>query len=240
MAEILLGDHEHQYQQLASEILCFKQKPGETISENSLCQRFGLSRTPVRSILQRLQANGLVRIEPKRGTQVTKLDMEIINQLIYERFAVETMVLRDYIAVCNPTDVERVRYLYSQMQQAAETYYTNRDAFDTSAFMRADLAMHGEWFRRMNLIFLWQRLSSPQSSYTRFCMLDIIDGDNVPDVMRDHADLLSMIEHGNSAGLESLLRRHLYGGIRRLGPKIYTTYVDYFMPFGGDSNAVTG
>jgi len=240
MAEIISTDHEQQYQQLAGEILSFERKPGETISENSLCQRFGLSRTPVRSLLQRLQANELVHIEPKRGSLVTKLDMEIINQLIYERFAIETMVIRDYIAACNPTDVERVRYLYSQMQLVAEPYYSSRETFNTISFMRADLAMHSEWFRRMNLTYLWQKLSSPQSSYTRFCMLDIIAGDNVPDVMRDHAELLDMIEQGDSSGIEPLLRRHLYGGIRRLGPKIYTTYVDYFEPFGGESNVVSG
>ena len=230
-------DHDQQYQTLESEILRFVRKPGETISESFLCQRFGLSRTPVRSLLQRLQSNGLIRIEPKRGSLVTKLDLNIINQLIYERFAVETMVLRDYIATCNPTDVERVRFLYYQMKETAEPYFTQRDAFDTSRFLSADLNMHSEWFRRMNLEYLWQRLSSPQSSYTRFCMLDILSGNNVPDVLSEHEQLLHLIENGNAADIEPLLRRHLYGGIRRLGPHIYTSFVDYFEPFGGDDHA---
>lgn len=235
-AEVLL-DHEQQYKMLEAEILRFVHKPGDIISESSLCQRFGLSRTPARSLLQRLQSNGLIRIEPKRGSIVTKLNLNVINQLIYERFAVETMVLRDYIAACNPADVERVRFLFYQLKDVAAPYFDDREAFDTSRFLTVDLSMHSEWFRRMSLDYLWQRLSSPQSSYTRFCMLDILSGNNVPDVLEEHGQLLHLIESGNTTDLEPLLRRHLYGGIRRIGSRIYTTYVDYFEPFGGDERA---
>ena len=85
MADTPVMDHEQQFQLLSSEILHFIRKPGERLSENDLCQRFGLSRTPVRSLLQRLQENGLVQIVPRRGSMVTRLDLDVINQLIYER-----------------------------------------------------------------------------------------------------------------------------------------------------------
>ena len=232
MSETAALDHEQQYRLLENEILHFQWKPGEIISENYLCQRFSLSRTPVRSLLQRLQENGLVQIEAKRGSLVKKLSLDTINQLIYERVAVESMVLRDYIAVRTPTDVEKVRYLYAQMEKAAADYGT--DAFQIDAFLRADLGMHSEWFRRMNLSFLWKRLSSPQSSYTRFCMLDILAGGNVPDVMEEHASILRLIENGDASQIEPLLKKHLYGGVRRLGPHLYTTYADYFEPLGDE------
>ena len=229
MTDIPVNDHERQYQLLANEILHFTWKPGERLSENDLCQRFGLSRTPVRSLLQRLQENGLVQIAPKGGSMVTKLDLDVINQLIYERAAVETMVLRDYILSRTPADVERVRYLYDQMRQAASRF--GEKDFDMDRFLRADLGMHSEWFRRMRLDFLWKRLSSPHSSYTRFCMLDIMAGRNIPDVLAEHGQMLRLIEEGATEGIEELLKRHLYGGIRRLGPQIYTDYAAYFAPF---------
>ncbi|MBR5110501.1 MAG: GntR family transcriptional regulator [Clostridia bacterium] len=232
MSETAALDHEQQYRLLENEILHFQWKPGEIISENYLCQRFSLSRTPVRSLLQRLRENGLVQIEAKRGSLVTKLSLDTINQLIYERVAVESMVLRDYIAVRTPTDVEKVRYLYAQMEKVAADYGTND--FQIDSFLRADLGMHSEWFRRMNLSFLWKRLSSPQSSYTRFCMLDILAGGNVPDVMEEHAAMLRLIENGDASEIEPLLTKHLYGGVRRLGPHLYTTYANYFEPLGDE------
>lgn len=232
--EITMSDsnesHEVLYQILANEILHLKLKPGDRLSEHDLCERFGLSRTPVRSLLQRLQENGLVKIVPKRGSAVTRLNLDIVNQLIYERLAVETMVLRDYIAARTPADVERVRYLYLQMQEISKTY----PDMDSASFFDADLRMHSEWFHRMNLDFLWARLSSPQSSYTRFCVLDILAGQNVPDVLSEHSKMLDLIERQDTSGIEELLRLHLYGGFRRLGTKIYTDYAAYFEPFGGE------
>lgn len=232
MNETTALDHEQQYRLLENEILHFQWKPGEIISENYLCQRFSLSRTPVRSLLQRLRENGLVQIEAKRGSLVTKLNLDTINQLIYERVAVESTVIRDYIDVCSPTDVEKVRYLFAQMEKAAAGYGT--EDFNIDTFIRADLGMHSEWFRRMHLDILWKRLSSPQSSYTRFCMLDILAGGNVPDVMEEHAAMLRLIENGDASQIEPLLKKHLYGGVRRLGPHLYTTYASYFEPLGDE------
>ena len=43
------------YRQLEQEIVGLYILPGETLSENQLCSRFGVSRTPIRSVLQRLE-----------------------------------------------------------------------------------------------------------------------------------------------------------------------------------------
>ena len=110
-------DHDQIYQTLSEEILRFDHKPGDLLSEHYLCERFSISRTPVRSVLQRLQENGLVEILPRKGSIVTKLDYDVINQLIYQRVAVESMVLRDFIKTCTPADIERVRFAYSQLQE---------------------------------------------------------------------------------------------------------------------------
>ena len=52
------------YQILESEIVSLKTAPGDALSENSLCQRFHVSRTPIRSVLQRLEQNRFVDIIP--------------------------------------------------------------------------------------------------------------------------------------------------------------------------------
>ena len=64
------------------------------ISENEICERFGVSRTPVRDALRLLQEQGFVETVPYRGTYVTLLSLDNIKQMIYMRVAVETMVLR--------------------------------------------------------------------------------------------------------------------------------------------------
>lgn len=223
-------DHDQMYQTLANEILRFAIKPGDSLSENQLCQRFNLSRTPVRSLLQRLQENGLVQIIPHKGSIVTRLDYDVVNQLIYERVAVETMVLRDFIRTCSPADVEKTRYALSQLRQISEAGLADPAHFEADRFLRMDLGMHGIWFRATGKSYLWKKLSSVESSYTRFCTLDIIEGNNLPDVLAEHTEMMRLIDERDESGIESLMNRHLYGGVRRLTGHVYTKYADYFVP----------
>lgn len=90
---------------LESEILSLRLKPGEVLSENALCERFGVSRSPIRSVLQELRLCGLVTVEPYRGTYVTRMDLDIINQIIYQRVAVETFVLGDFCRCCDELEM---------------------------------------------------------------------------------------------------------------------------------------
>ena len=223
-------DNETIYQTVVQEILHFRYRPGDMISENTLCQRFGVSRTPARSVLQRLQENGLVQIEPRKGSIVTRLSYDIVDQVIYERVAVESMVLRDFILTCTPADVERVRYALQQLQALSHIYFTDRERFDSAQFLQTDYSMHEIWYQTTNKRFLWERLSGVQSSYTRFCTLDILEGNNVPDVLEEHTQMVELIDRRSTDGIEPLMRRHLYGGMRRLSGLMFTKYADYFEP----------
>ena len=68
------------YRILENEIAQLKILPGETLSENTLCRRFHISRTPIRSVLQRLQQNGFVQIVPCKGTIVTSINLKQIGR----------------------------------------------------------------------------------------------------------------------------------------------------------------
>ena len=231
MNQFLLLDHDLIYHTLADEILQFEHKPGDILSENMLCQRFGMSRTPARSILQRLQENGLVQIIPHKGSIVTKLNYDIVNQSIYQRVSVESMVFRDFILSCSPIDVEKTRYAMQRLEEMAEVFFTHPEDFEVNRFLRIDFQMHEIWFRATKKRYLWEKLSgSIQASYTRFCTLDIIEGSNVRDVLDEHREMVKMIDEKRIDGIETLFHRHLYGGIRRLSGLMFTKYANYFEP----------
>ena len=222
-------DHDLIYHTLADEILQFEHKPGDVLSENMLCQRFSMSRTPARSILQRLQENGLVQIVPHKGSKITKLNYDIVNQSIYQRVAVESMVFRDFIRTCSPIEVEKVRFAMQRLEEIGEVFFSHPEQFEVNRFLRTDLQMHEIWFRATKKRYLWEKLSgSIQASYTRFCTLDIIEGSNVRDVLQEHREMLKLIDDRNTDGIEELFTRHLYGGIRRLSGLMFTKYADYF------------
>ncbi len=210
---------------LESEILTLKIPPGTTLSENELCQRFGVSRSPIRSVLQELRLSGLVNIVPYKGTQVTRMDFDIINQIIYQRMAVETFVLEDFIKSCDTLDLERVRHAHNTLGQLLES-----DAFDAAQFYVLDSQLHEIWFTVTRKTYLWESIQKSNCHYTRFRMLDVVEIKNFHQIVQEHGQIIEAIEKADVAAIRPLLRKHLFGGVTRLGNLIFTDLKDYFTP----------
>ena len=187
------------YAVLEREIIDLTLRPGCSLSENPLCTRFGAPRSLIRVVLQRLQENGLVKIVPYKGTTVTRLNRDIVDELIYERIAVEARVLRDFAPHCTPEHRALIR------QRGA--------AYDELA---------------MGKMYLWRTLQNAHADYSRFRMLDTLTTGGLAEVVADHHNLIDAIERCDLAAFEPLVERHLYGGIRRLGSKLTEEYGDYF------------
>ncbi len=213
------------FRTLKEEILNLTLKPGQALSENEVCTRFGVSRTPVRSVLQRLQAEGLVDVVPYKGTTVTLLRLDDIEQRIYMRIAIESMVLRDFIDVCTPILLEKVRYIIRKQTVLME------GQFSSAEFYALDSQLHEIWFKATGKQLLWQLIQQSQVNYTRFRMLDIVAVQNYEAIMEEHHRMFTAIEQKDKAAIEPLVRLHMYGGLNRLGRRIETDFREYFQPF---------
>ena len=162
-------------------------------------------------VLQKLQENGLVKIVPYKGTTVTRLNRRIVDELIYERTAVEARVLRDFSPRCTPEQRALIRRRVEAYEALAAM-----ESPDYNKLYEADRALHGTWFAH--------------ADYSRFRMLDTMTTGGLAEVIADHRNLMNAIERCDLAAFEPLVERHLYGGIRRLGSKLTEEYADYFEP----------
>jgi len=217
------------YAVIENEIISLAIKPGDDLSENSLCKRFGVSRTPIRTVLQRLENKGFVAIAPYKGSFVTLLDYQVIEQDVYARVAVESMVFRDFINAHSPADISALQYAMTQLEAEGKKCLENTGDFDVYRFLGSDLAMHHVYFRAIHKETLATSLQRMDASYSRFLTLDINAGENVNDVLVDHREMLDIIDSGAIERIEPLMRRHLYGGIRRLGPRLFSDFRHYFI-----------
>ncbi len=217
------------YEEIEADILFLRLIPGDMLSENTLCEKYGVSRTPIRSVLQKLETNGLVNIKSRSGTTVSHLNFSEITQMIYLRIAAETMVLRDFIHTASPIDIEKAKFAQVNLEKLHCEYKETQSAEVLSRFYRCDLETHLIWFSKTDKMFLWDKISNSNSSYTRFRILDMKLKNNFEDVIADHQMIIDAIVEKDVSKLEGVIDCHLNGGIERMGNQIFTTYKDYFI-----------
>ncbi|MEU0968483.1 GntR family transcriptional regulator [Streptomyces sp. NPDC005917] len=82
------------YTELRSLIVRWDLPPGSPLNEVQLAERLGVSRTPLRQAIQCLAHEGLVRLTPGRGAQVSEITLQDVVSLFQMREALETHAAR--------------------------------------------------------------------------------------------------------------------------------------------------
>lgn len=80
---------EDAYQDIRGKILSGTIKPGDRLREGELAEKLGLSRTPVREAIRRLESDGLLIHEPHKGVVVAQLDYQAVTELYLVREVLE-------------------------------------------------------------------------------------------------------------------------------------------------------
>ena len=82
------------YEEMKKDILNLRMKPGTPVTEQGICEKYGISRTPSRHVLQRLRDDGLIHSIPYKASFVSLLDFKKIEQIIFMRCAIEEKVMK--------------------------------------------------------------------------------------------------------------------------------------------------
>lgn len=210
------------YEDVRHDIITFRYQPGEKLSEYSLAEKFGVSRSPVRSVLQKLESESLVVIDPQRGTFVTKLDYDYIRDIIYLRWCVESTLM------CQIAD-QQSKALLLELRKCLENQkdLLQSDAIDPEEFTALDNAFHETIYTGSHRENLWDIIQEVNTSYLRFRMLDLVEGNSHRQIYQDHCKLVQFMEHNDQSELRSLLHQHLNGNLQN-NEGIKLEYKEYF------------
>jgi DNA-binding GntR family transcriptional regulator len=94
--------------------------PGTKLSQVTLAEQLGISRTPLREVLRMLQEEGLVEIEPNQRTRVAGLDPAELDDIYASRILLETLALSMTIGRFGAKARGEARRLLTAMRRAAE------------------------------------------------------------------------------------------------------------------------
>ena len=108
------------YDRLEEQLVTLDLAPGSILTESELMRRVGLGRTPVREALQRLAAQGLLRVLSRRGIEILAVEVENLDTLLETRRELERLVARQAAKLAAPRERRRLAKLAVQMRRAGE------------------------------------------------------------------------------------------------------------------------
>jgi DNA-binding GntR family transcriptional regulator len=122
VASALHDKDESIYQALITAIVEHQLPPGSKLPEEALTKVFGVSRTGIRKVLQRLAAVQMVTLTPKRGAHVASPTAEEAQDIFRTRTLLEVANLADVLAHCQPSHLMALQAIIHQEQQAHEIH----------------------------------------------------------------------------------------------------------------------
>lgn len=212
------------FDELQKEILSLKIIPGEKINEADICERFSVTRPPVRSAFQRLADIRLIDLKPYKGASATLISLEEVHQMIFLRIAVESWIIKDFIA--SKPSLFMLEELWHNLR--LQKIHIQAEKVDEKEFFNLDSHMHQYWFDSMKCLEVWKMIQS-NLNYERFRMLDFVGTLKYSEIVRDHELLLNAISNDDEEQVVPILSSHLNAGLRRMGNLLKTDYKQYFI-----------
>lgn len=189
-------------------IISMKLKPGEPIDKLALCERLGLSRFPVSEALSRLKDEGLVEIEPQRGSFVSLIRLSDVRQNLFLRRALEAeaamQLARELSAEAKGRLERNLRY------QSAAMEASDREGFHALDLEFHDILLSSLAFPRVKAV-----AESARAGLERVRRLLATPRRNSV-TYREHMRIFDQLAAGDGEGAADAMRAHLDAVLREL------------------------
>ncbi|MEN9419681.1 MAG: hypothetical protein RI988_3302 [Pseudomonadota bacterium] len=191
---------EQAYQEIRRAIQEHRLKPGDRLREAELAEAVGVSRTPLREALARLEADGLIANDPARGLVVTRLDYNMVSELYYMREVLEGTAAR--LAAQHASDVE-----LTILDEICEQY--RRSIGDSAALELRNRQFHEALYRCAHNRYLVRTLQGLHDALALLGESTLHDRARAENTQAEHEAILRAIKERNPEAAEQATRTHI-------------------------------
>ena len=218
---------EQVYQKLKTDIFNFRLFPGDRFSENAIAQHYGVSRTPMRDGLFRLQREGYLEVGFRRGWKVAHINFDQLDQLYDLRIVLEVASIERIASIgATHAAVDALKAIWCVasderesdpviMFEMDEDFHRRLVAETGNAEM---LRVHNEVTERIRIVRRLDFLKPHRTSAT----------------YDEHSTMLTLIERGKVTEATILLRAHITQSkleVRKITLSMLAAARDIKLPF---------
>ena len=197
------------FERLRGMIISLELPPGSPLSRAALASQFGVSSTPIRDALMRLEEEGLVDVFPQYATVVSQVDVRLAQQAHFLRQAVELEIVRMLALRHDQVFAAELNATIARQQQYAK-------AGDLEKFMAADNEFHSQFYAAADKQDIWSLVRSRSGHIDRLRRLHLPSPGKAQDIVRHHRLIAKAIDAGEPDEAQKHLRTHLSGTLSEL------------------------
>ena len=190
------------YDYVKDQITGLKLKPGQTLTDSQVAAALNISRTPVREALRRLEQEGLLVNDSRRGWKIYSLSLDDLRQIFEIKQLLEGLIVEQAAACQDPGLRRALQTNLHQMQSAAS-------AGDYEAWRQADAALHRTLQQMSNNRRACAALQSLDDQWFRLRAGYIALEGRMQRSAGEHAAIVASILEGNASGASEKMRAHV-------------------------------
>ncbi len=191
------------YKILKNMIITREIPPGKKICEETLAQEIGVSRTPIREALCRLEHEGIVKSIARRGSFVTIPSRENIIEILQIREVLEGLVVRLVIPHLQPTDMQNLRDCLEKLRSTPE------EARHVMEYTDSEVEFHDILLKKCPNAMLRQMMEMVHTHLQIIRLRTVILPGRAQKTLDEHLQILEAIAKGDAEAAELLMRRHV-------------------------------
>lgn len=206
LARVNLNDYmplrEVIFNTLREAIIAGELKPGERLMEVQLAEKMGVSRTPVREAIRKLELEGLVDMIPRKGTHVAELSIKNIMDVLEVRASLDglatalssTRITRDELKALNSIKEQFISYIEKDNVQGA---------------IKKDVEFHDVIYRSSRNEKLIQISNNLREQVQRFRVIYLKDYSSPKELIKEHMEIYNAIVSKDCEKAQKLAEDHI-------------------------------
>ena len=187
---------------LRKAILKGELKPGERLMEIALAERLGVSRTPVREAMRKLELEGLVVMIPRRGAQVANITEKDLNDVLEVRMALENLSIENACARMTEEQLD-------ELWKAARNFEDTMAEGNLVRLAEADVAFHEIIYQASDNKRLIQVLNNLREQIYRYRVEYLKEEETRNLLVKEHEEITQAIRERNVGQARELSYQHL-------------------------------